>query len=354
MASLPNRSEAWRWAGWLAALLVAFAGSDALGQRDLGHVPGEGKASAFIRLRGNRKDEDDAIRINIGSKGGEKLDSERLREDIRALWRMGYFEDVQVQATDEAGDKVGLTFILREKPVIRKIYVAGAKEIGLDKINEVLDLKKDTILDSAKVKRNVEKVRDLYVEKGFYLAEVTSDVKRVSPNEVDVYIIVDEHAKVEVRQIRFLGNKIATADELKGAMGTQEGGWLSFLTSAGTYREDAFDRDLLLLQAFYYDRGYINAKLGKPEAELSAAKQYPSITIPVTKGLPYNIGKIDFKGDLLYPKDIYFRMMSVHPSDVFNRSKLAQDITRLNDIYKDSGYAYVNIQPPTAIDASSR
>jgi outer membrane protein insertion porin family len=336
------------------ACVCALAGRAGAAERMPGVLAAEGRTISGLKFRGNKKAEDDAISKVVTSQPGEKLSSERLREDVRAVWKMGYFEDVQVEADEVGADKVALTFVLREKPTIRKIYVAGAKEVGVDKINEVLDLKKDTILDQAKIKRNVEKVRDLYIEKGYYLAEVTSDVQRKEQNKVDVYLIVDEHAKVEVRQIRFLGNHHATDDELRGAMGTSEGGWLSFLTSSGTYREDAFDRDLILLTAFYYDRGYINVKLGKPEIELSADKQYLYITIPIEEGLPFTIGKIDFKGELLKPRADYFKIMTVKEGETFNRSKLAADIQKLNDLYKDVGYAYVNIQPLTAIDSNKR
>src|SRR5438132_7580487 len=235
---------------WPELRIVAFVcliGGIAWGERNPGEVEGEGKTVAYLHFRGNRKAEDDAIRLNLTTQAGQKLTGDQLRDDLKAVWRMGCFEDIQVEETEEPGGKIGLTFVLKEKPVIRKIYVAGNSEVGLDKINEVLDLKKETILDPAKVKRNVEKVRDLYVEKGYYLAEVGSDVKRIDEGHVDVYLVVDEHAKVEVRQVRFLGNKNTTDAELKGVMGTQEGGWLSFITSSGTYREDAFDRDLLLI-----------------------------------------------------------------------------------------------------------
>jgi outer membrane protein insertion porin family len=332
------------------ALLVTVP---ALAERGPGELEGEGKTIGALRFRGNRKAEDDAIKMNIASVPGEKLSADRLRDDIKAIWKMGYFDDVQVEAA-EADNKVVLTFVLREKPSIRKIYISGNSELGLDKINEVLDLKKDTILDPAKIKRNQEKVRDLYVEKGFYLADVRSDVQRKDQNKVDVYFIVDEHAKVEVRQVRFLGNHHVKDSELKGAMGTTEGGWLSFLTSSGTYREDAFDRDLLLLTAFYYDKGYINVKLGKPEIELSGDKRYLYITIPIDEGLPYTLGQIDFKGDLLKPKADYFKLMTVQAGETFNRSRLGQDIQKLNDLYKDAGFAYVNVQPLTNIDSQKR
>ncbi len=308
-----------------------------------------GKKVAAVRFRGNRKAEAEAIQLNLSLTKGEGFDAQRLRDDIRAVWKMGYFDDVKVELEDE-DDGLVLTYVLREKPSIRKIYVAGNSEVGLDKINEVLDLKKDTIYDPAKVKRNAEKIHDLYVEKGFYLADVRSETKTHSPTQVDIYFIVDERAKVEVRQVRFLGNRIASQEDLRNAIQTQEGGWLSFLTSSGTYREDAFDRDLLMLTGFYYDKGYVNVKIGKPQIELSADKHYLYITIPVEEGEVHTIGKLDFKGELLDTREGMLSRLSVRQGERFSRTKLANDIQRVTDLYKDRGWAYVNVTPLTAVN----
>ena len=137
---------------------------------------------AKLQFRGNRKVEDDAIKVNLKTAAGVTLTQEMLRDDVRAIWKMGYFEDVQVEVTEGKGGSV-VTFVLREKPAIKKIYVAGNDEVALSKINEVLDIKKEQILDLAKLKKNVEKIKDLYVEKGFYMAEVTYEVKRDSPSD---------------------------------------------------------------------------------------------------------------------------------------------------------------------------
>src|SRR5688572_7420730 len=112
----------------LLLLLVVLGGSDALAQAPASRppateAPDEDKSIAWIRFRGNRKAEDDAIRLNVSHKIGDKLDEEKLRDDIKAIWKMGYFDDVRVESSDEPGDKIGLTFVVREKPVIRKIYV---------------------------------------------------------------------------------------------------------------------------------------------------------------------------------------------------------------------------------------
>jgi outer membrane protein insertion porin family len=333
---------------------------------DGGVAPGENAAAAQaerpellslevkrVQFRGNRKVEDDALRVNLRTVPGAQLTQDLLREDVRAIWRMGFFEDVQVEANPFEGG-VSVVFVLKEKPSIRKIYVSGHEEVGLTKINEVLDIKKEQILDLAKIKKNMEKIRELYLQRGFYMADVTYDLKRVGASEVDVYFRVHENAKVEVRRVNFVGNKAASDQELRSVMLTQETDLLSFVTSAGTYREDVFQRDMLLLQSYYQDRGYIYVKVHDPKFELSPDKRSLYITIPIEEGNVYQIGKIDFKGDLLEDEEKLRQRLRAKPGETFSRSKLGQDIQELTDSFHDKGYAYVNIIPQTAVDEEKR
>jgi len=302
-----------------------------------------------VLFRGNRKVEDDAIKVNLKTQPGVQLTQEILRDDVRTIWKMGFFEDVQVESTESKAGLV-IVFVLKEKPAINKIYVAGNDEVSLSKINEVLDIKKEQILDLSKLKKNVEKIKDLYVEKGFYMAEVAYELKRNSPSEVDVWFRVHENAKVEVRRVNFVGNRAISDDELREVILTHEGNILSIVTQAGTYREDVFQRDLLLLQAHYWDRGYVQVKVGTPLIELSPDKQSMYITISIDEGPQYRLGKIDVRGDLLESKEFFLKRVSVKPGEIFNRSKLSDDLQKLTDLYKDRGYAYVNASPATPVD----
>jgi len=310
-----------------------------------------------VHFRGNRKVEDDAIRAVIKTKPGVVINQELLRDDVRAIWKTGFFEDVQVESTELKGQGdagLAVVFVLKEKPSISKIYVAGNDEVSLTKINEVLDLKKDQVLDLAKLKKNVQKIKELYVEKGFYMAEVDYELKRPAPAEVEVWFRCHEHAKVEVRRVNFVGNKAISDEELRDVVVTREGNILSLLTQSGTYREDVFQRDLVLLQAHYWDRGYVQVKVGTPVLELSPDKRSLYITINIDEGEQYRLGKIDVRGDLLEPKEFFLSRVSVHPGDVFNRSKLSDDLQKLTDLYKDRGYAYVNATPATPVDEKTR
>src|SRR5215218_3651055 len=126
----------------------------------------QGRPIERVQFRGNRKVEDDAIRVQLLSKAGTLLDAAKLREDLRAMWKMGFFADIDVEAEVGQNGGVTLTFAVKEKPAIRKVLVAGHGELGLDKINEVIDLELDAIVDISKVKKNRQKIADLYVQKG--------------------------------------------------------------------------------------------------------------------------------------------------------------------------------------------
>src|SRR4051794_32467321 len=310
-----------------------------------------------VSFRGNRKVEDDAIKVNLKTAPGVTLTQETVRDDVRAIWKMGYFEDIEVEVSEsknKAQPGSTVTFVLKEKPAINKIYVAGNEEVSLSKINEVLDIKKDQILDLAKIKKNVEKIKDAYVEKGFYMAEVSYEIKRDSTATVDVWFHVRENSKVEVRRVNFVGNQAMSDDELRTVITTQEGNILSLLTSAGTYREDVFQRDLLLIQAHYWDRGYVQVKVANPLVELSPDKQSMYITISIEEGPQYRLGKVDVTGELLAPREFFLTRVSVKSGEIFNRSKLSDDLQKLTDYYKDRGYAYVNASPTTPVNEKTR
>jgi len=330
----------------LAALVLV------LGLTATAHAAPTGKVSKIV-VQGNRRVEEAAIRQVMISRVGEPLSTTRVAADVRALWALGYFDDIKVNAVSSGKGPV-LVYVVKEKPSVRKVIVGGNDEVDLDKINEVLDLKKNTILDVSEVKRNLEKIHDLYIEKGFYLAQVNYKIRPVSATQVDVVYTIEENAKVMIRQILFVGNEHIPSDDLRAVMGTQEGGYFSWITDTGTYKEDAFERDLMMLTALYYDHGFINVKLSRPQVALSPDKQWMYVTIHVEEGKQYEIGKIDIKGDLLWPKKDLLEMLTVESGELFNRSKLGHDIMRISDKYKNKGYAYVNVTPLTSIDSDKR
>ncbi|HEX7836404.1 MAG TPA: outer membrane protein assembly factor BamA [Kofleriaceae bacterium] len=314
----------------------------------------QGRPIERVQFRGNRKVEDDAIRVQLLSKPGTLFDAAKLREDIRAMWKMGFFADVNVEAEVGASGALTLTFAVKEKPSIRKVLVAGNHELGLDKINEVIDLELDTIVDIAKIKKNREKIADQYVQKGFYLATVDYELKPVNEAEVDVWFKIDEKAKVKIREIQFIGNRSISDDELRLAIQTRRQDALSFLNDSGVYSQEAFERDLLLVSAHYWDKGFANVKVGTPQLRLSRDKEYMYLSIPIDEGPVFTIGSVGFKGDLIGTAADNQAKLHLRPGVTFSRTLIAEDREKLSAYYQDQGYAYANVSPLTKVDLPNR
>ena len=318
-------------------------------------VPDAGPIAA-IQVQGNRRVEADAIRSAIPLKPGDTYDREKLKATLLSVWRMNYFSDVKLDVSPAAPPLTGytLTVLVAEKPAIHEVRLEGNEELSKDDLKDTIEVKAFQILDQEAVRKSAKKIQEKYVEKGYFLADVTPSVRPRPNNEVDVVFQINEHAKVTVKEIRFIGNHALSTDELKGAMLTQEGSLFSFLTSAGTYREEAFQRDEIVLQGLYFDIGYIYVKFGKPAIELSPDKRYIYLTLTIDEGEPYDVGKIDVAGDLLVPREDLLRLVGTRSGDRFSKSKLQGDMNRLLDVYKDRGYAYANVTPDTAVDPEKK
>ena len=78
------------------------------------------------------------------------------------------------------------------------------------------------------------------------------------------------------------------------------------------------------------------------------------ITISIEEGPQYRLGKVDVTGELLASREYFLQRVSVKTGEIFNRSKLSDDLQKLTDYYKDRGYAYVNATPSTPVNEKTR
>ncbi len=286
--------------GWALALLLVHASAFAA----------EGAVVGGVAVEGNRRVDEDAVRAAIATKEGQPLDPRKLDDDLQAVMKLGFFSDVVIE---ERGDpeRPEVVFRVVEKPTVREVSVVGNAQISADDLKDAIEVKPWTALDPGAVKKSVKKIQDKYVEKGYFLAEVSSRVEGAADGQVSVFFDVNERAKVQVSEIRFIGNTHVPRSELTAVMSTQEGSYLSFLTSAGNYREDVFQRDLQDINFVYGDKGYIYAKVEKPAIALSPDKRYLYITLRIDEGEQYRVGEIDFCGDLLHEKEELRQLIKV-------------------------------------------
>lgn len=341
---------------WVS-LLVPFAAWAQVAATPAPGIPSTadfvGETVAAIQVEGARRVEADAVRNAMRTRTGDGIDTDQVREDIRRIFALGFFQDVRIDA-ERTPEGLLLTVTVVERPAIRRVLIEGNDEISDDDLREDLDVRPFQVLNVASVRRNVQKIQEKYVEQGFYLATVDYRIVDRPGNEVDVVFVVQENAKVVVKSIEFLGNERISDDELKEVMITREGDFLSFLTGSGLYREELFQRDLMAAQAVYFDNGFINVRFGDPVVSLTPDRRFIYITIPVEEGEQFTIGSVDFSGDLITEREKLALLLRTEEGELFSRTRLQQDIQALTYLYQDEAYAYVNITPLTSVDPEAR
>lgn len=306
-----------------------------------------------ISVSGNRRIDTEAILAKVTSRVGEPFSMERIKEDLQSIYDMGYFYDILVDLVDTVAGKE-ITFIVKEKPVVKQVEVSGNKKVGREAIDEVITVKPNTILKRALLKEDVERIKALYIKKGFYLAEVSYRIDSINEDEVVVTFDIEEGVKVKVKRITFIGNTVFNDKELKKAMRTKEAGLLSFVTSRGVFDDLIFDNDINIILGKYFDKGYIQAEVGRPQIDVSEDKRWVFIALNIKEGEQFRVGKVEVEGDIIKTRMELMERLKTKPGNIFSRSLLSTDITTLTDLYADEGYAFVDVKPVTRVDEEKR
>lgn len=304
-----------------------------------------------VTILGNVKIEEAAIRGVIKSQEGKPFSIDQVREELRSIFALGFFTDVQVDIKDAPKGKE-VIFIVIEKPSIREVVIKGNQKVKLEDIKEKMTLTTRSIFNLEKVKEGVEQIRRLYFSKGYYGVKVEYKVDSLETNEVTVTFDITEGPKGRIKKIAFKGNKNLKTGDLKKLMQTKEWTLVAILTKTGILDEDILKNDIQLLTAYYIDNGYLDVKVSEPKIDLRDPKRI-RIEIDITEGPLYRIGTIDFKGDVLTTKEDLFKALKVKRGDVYRNSEVRRDVGSLTEIFANKGYAYVEINPEPSIDAKT-
>ncbi|MBM4370987.1 MAG: outer membrane protein assembly factor BamA, partial [Deltaproteobacteria bacterium] len=311
-----------------------------------------------IRAEGLQRIPFSTLVQRLRTREGEPLAPFRLSEDIKALYRTGWFEDVRVFALEEEQGVV-LTFRVKELPRVQKVAFRGHDEIDEDDLSKAVTVKAARFLNLDEVERSISAVRALYRDKGYYLAEIRYTLEYLPQNRVDLFFDITENEKVRVTRIRITGNREVTDEDITRFMQTGEANYFSFLSPhTDSFKEDVFDLDLRRVQWVYLTKGFLDVKLGQPVVDLAPNMREVGLTIPVEEGPRYTVGKVivtsmDPDG-LLFTGEELAKDLVLKEGEVFNMENVQQDSDRLGTRYMDVGFANANVGSRNHTDRERR
>jgi len=295
-----------------------------------------------VSLEGNRRIESDAVLRILSVKPGEIFNSVTLSDDIKNIYKMGYFDDVRVESNQQ--DKgVELVFIVVEKPSVKRVKIKGNHVYDAKEITEVMKTSTGSILNIFKLDADVSRIKALYTEKNYHNCSIVYKITPLANNQADVEFLVDEGEKLRIETIEFVGNHSFAAKKIKKEMKTKKKGFFFWLTSSGDLDKNELDQDVFRIESFYKDQGFVDARVSDPEVEFG--KESILVRFKIDEGIQYKIGTIDFKGDLIVPVETLKSTIKSKTSDLYSRKGLRSDVLAVTDIFADKGFANADIAP---------
>ncbi len=295
-----------------------------------------------VRISGNQRIESDAIRKQIQTSPGDVFLTKSLSDDLKRIYGMGYFDDIRIESEDGPGGKT-IIINVKEKPTIRKIHFKGNRIFEDKDLLAELDIKTGSILNDLIIQKNIDRLKNRYMEKNYQNIQIEYQVAALENNQGDLTFSIREGAKVRIKSIEFMGNSAYSDEDLRDEMKTSEKGFFSWLTSSGDLKKEDLEQDISKLTAFYQNNGFIDARIGDPS--ITTKDNWIYIKIKVHEGPRFKVGTISLTGDLIQPKEALMKKIRISKEPYFNRRVLQDDIVFLSDLYADQGYAYPNIYP---------
>lgn len=336
-----------------------------------------------VEVSGNRRIGDAAILIKSKVREGDYYSRKKIQEDIKVIEKMDYFEDVRVEVSD-LPEGMEITYVVKERSTIREVLITGNDEISTDDIKEVISIQPRSILNMNAVKESEKRILELYREKGYYAAKVHHEIKELEEKQAGVIFRIEEGAKSWIREITFKGNEAVSEEDLEAQMETKEKGWFYWITDSGIYKKEILKQDVEKLAAYYYNNGYIKARIGEPVVMLKEElvpvaspineeekyqvfhvwpqpdifvegkgfykEEWIYIMIPIHEGDQYKTGEVHLQGDFIEKEEDLQKKVEIAQGEVFNRGKVRKTVMAMTEIYADQGYAHADIVPKTVID----
>jgi outer membrane protein insertion porin family len=258
------------------------------------------------------------------------------------LYALGYFRriDSSFHRADASGSEVIIRFTVVELPIVNRINFTGLSGLRPKDLLDVISTKVNDFFNQAKIREDMEAIRNKYLEKGY--PNVIVQVSEIQSGESAVTVVfnVVEREKHTIIRIDFQGNTRFTSNALKGQLSLKA----KSLLNDGAFQESKLLADIEAINKYYRERGYIDAEVTdytlNPEDEDSSKLV---ITFKIEEGEQYTFGGVSFSGNEIFSSEQLGKLIYSKTGDIVNETRLEADLQRVSDLYYENGYIYNSI-----------
>jgi outer membrane protein insertion porin family len=303
--------------------------------------------SIDVRYTGPATVSKERILAQMRTAVGQLYSDQVVEQDIQNLYKMGAILNVRIFAQPE-GDGVKVIVAVQTRSAVREIEIAGAQRIKARRIRKEIGIRINSMVNEEELEKGRQKIIDIYKARGFNDVGVQFRVEPIDERRGTARVVytINEGVKGAIRSIRFEGNAHFSERVLRKQMKTRGKTLIAFLDKSGRLDETQLQQDLDSVKEFYQNHGYIDVEVKEVRKERENGPMI--ITIAITEGTQYHVGKISISGYQATTEQKIRALLKMKEGAVYSPKALHDDAKAVADAYGSGGYVDTLIVPEGA------
>lgn len=342
-----------RRALWVALICGGLGAGPARAQMETQSSPPVVK-SIDVQYTGPATVSKERILAQIRTRVGEPYLDFVVEQDIKALYKSGAILNVRFFAQPD-GNGLHVTIAVQTRSVLRELVIDGAHGVKVNRVRKDTGLKLNAPINEEDLEKGRQKLIETYRARGYNDISVQYRVEPIDATRGTARVVytINEGEKGAVSRIHFEGNAHFSDRTLRKQMKTRGKTLIAFLDKSGRLDEHQLQEDLDKIREFYQNHGYIDVDVKDVRKERPNGGPI-TITIAITEGTQYHVGKITVSGYKVSSEENIRRFMKMKEGSVYSPKQLHDDAKAVVDAYGHGGYIDANVIPENASGGMGR
>ena len=220
------------------------------------------------------------------------MSANSINEGFRRLSDSGLFQNVVL---NPVGNRLIISVV--ENPIISKVDFEGNKIFKDQFLFSIISSQIRTPFSKGIIDEDIRKILQIYREKGRFKATIVPQKVLLNEGGIGlIFLLMKDWT--EIKSINFIGNKEFNDSRLRSVIESSHKSLFSFISTSDDYSELRQEKDIKLLEEFYSDKGFANAKVKSSVGTLSDDGKSFNITYTIFEGNRTTISEVKFENKI--------------------------------------------------------
>ena len=292
-----------------------------------------------IIVSGNSDVSAETIIAISGLSKSNNMSANSINEGFRRLSDSGLFQNVVL---NPVGTRLIISVV--ENPIISNVDFEGNKIFKDQFLFSIISSQTRTPFNRGIIDEDIRKILQIYREKGRFKATIVPQKVLLKEGGIGLIFSINEGPRTEIKSINFIGNKEFNDSRLRSVIESSQKSLFSFISTSDDYSELRQEKDRKLLEEFYSDKGFANAKVKSSVGTLSDDGKSFNITYTIFEGNRTSISDVQFENKIstLNLSDISY-LIKTKKGDLYVGSEIEKIRKSLEKKVIDLGFPFAKV-----------